>query len=342
MTAANLEKQSTLPEGCMMRPSTVEDAEAAAYVFTETSRVRGDNEVINPDDIREGWTEPDFDLAKSSRVVVAPDGKIVAVATVWDNFSKPVHPYVSWEVLHVPERNAIALTLLNWCDERAKEAIDRCPPEARISWITGILEGYAPDEDIMKAMDMKPTRYFNRMLIHLEKEPEAPVLPNGISIRTYQHPEELTTLVQAREEAWRDHFGYVERPLDEILKDWQRFIETDKLFDASLWYLAIDDASGEIAGMVLARIEDHEDPTVSYVNIVATRRAWRSQGIAKGLLRHAFREFWQRGRKVITLFVDDTSPTGANRLYEQIGMHVSRQYTRYEKELRAGVELANT
>src|SRR5688572_33472350 len=75
MTAANLEKQATLPEGCVMRPSTVEDAEAAAYVFTETSRVRGDNEVINPDDIREGWTEPDFDLAKSSRVVVAPDGR---------------------------------------------------------------------------------------------------------------------------------------------------------------------------------------------------------------------------------------------------------------------------
>ena len=32
--------------------------------------------------------------------------------------------------------------------------------------------------------------------------------------------------------------------------------------------------------------------------------------------------------------------TGATRLYERGGMHVSRKYNTYEKELRSGIELS--
>jgi hypothetical protein len=40
--------------------------------------------------------------------------------------------------------------------------------------------------------------------------------------------------------------------------------------------------------------------------------------------------------------VDASSLTGAVRLYERAGMHVARQYDRYEKELRSGKELMTT
>jgi hypothetical protein len=42
----------------------------------------------------------------------------------------------------------------------------------------------------------------------------------------------------------------------------------------------------------------------------------------------------------VGLGVDADSLTGATRLYEKAGMHVVRELATYEKELRAGEELA--
>jgi len=58
------------------------------------------------------------------------------------------------------------------------------------------------------------------------------------------------------------------------------------------------------------------------------------------LLKHAFAAFYANGSKRAGLGVDADSLTGALRLYEHAGMHVSRQFNQYEKELRPGRELA--
>ncbi len=45
--------------------------------------------------------------------------------------------------------------------------------------------------------------------------------------------------------------------------------------------------------------------------------------------------FYERGRRVAGVSTD--SRTGALGLYEKVGMHVERQYTRYRKELEVGL-----
>jgi ribosomal protein S18 acetylase RimI-like enzyme len=335
------EDSIALPSGYTARATQLEDAEAVARVYEEASRTRGDNEVNDPDALREDWAAPGFDLQKSSRVVLNAAGEIVGMITVWDYTPPPVHPFVSWDVLPLPERPQIARALLAWGEERAKEATPRCPENVRVSYKTATLAGYAADEQLLTDMGLTPLRYFNRMLINMTETPAPVTFPPGFTVRTLNHPEEFETLIRAREEAWRDHYGYVERPIEEVYKSWHHWIESDKLFDPTLWFVALDDASGEIAGMVLGRMEDWEDPTVGYVNIVAVRPAWRKRGLAAALLQHAFGALWQRGRQSVSLFVDSSSPTGAGRLYERAGMHISRQYVHYEKELRPGIELAN-
>lgn len=49
--------------------------------------------------------------------------------------------------------------------------------------------------------------------------------------------------------------------------------------------------------------------------------------------------FYKRGFKRVILGVDSQSLTGAQRLYEQVGMRVNMRIGRYEKELRPGREL---
>ena len=58
------------------------------------------------------------------------------------------------------------------------------------------------------------------------------------------------------------------------------------------------------------------------------------------LLLHTFGEFYRRGQPTVVLGVDAQNLTGALRLYERAGMHVSMRFTTYEKELHAGEELA--
>jgi mycothiol synthase len=333
----------TLPEGYSLRATTLDDAEAVAEFFRATSLQRDDDETFSPELLRNDWVAPNFDLALSSRLVIAPDGSIVGAITVFDSAEVPVSVYSNWDVLHTdPHAHAIGLCLLEWGENRSRQAIDRCPPEARVSMKAGTKQGYAPDEAILNEFGMTPSRYFNRMLINMTEPPIAPALPAGYSLTSYAVRNDLRDLVIAKDDIWRDHYGYVEQSIESIMEDWQHWLSTDKKLSLDMWYLALDDATNEIVGMVLCRDEEWDDPKAGYVAIVGVRRAHRKQGIAEILLRKSFAEFWKRGRKDVSLFVDGSNPTGATRLYARAGMHLSRTYTQYQKELRAGIELTNT
>ncbi|MER6329485.1 GNAT family N-acetyltransferase [Streptomyces sp. NPDC001034] len=68
-----------------------------------------------------------------------------------------------------------------------------------------------------------------------------------------------------------------------------------------------------------------------YVERVAVRRDQRNRGIARLLLREAFRAFYRQGKRGCTLWTH--SDTGALPLYERIGMTVRRSSTVYGKAL---------
>jgi ribosomal protein S18 acetylase RimI-like enzyme len=96
----------------------------------------------------------------------------------------------------------------------------------------------------------------------------------------------------------------------------------------------------EIAAVCLCRPTSHDDPDMAWVNTLGVRRPWRRQGLALALLHDTFGHFYRDGQKRVGLGVDASSLTGATRLYEKAGMHVSRQYDTYEKELRSGRDLS--
>ena len=113
---------------------------------------------------------------------------------------------------------------------------------------------------------------------------------------------------------------------------WEQHTIKRESFDPALWFLALD--GDEIAGVVLCYAPEEED--IGWVGQLAVRRPWRRRGLGPALLRHAFGEFYQRGRPAVGLGVDAANPSGATRLYERAGMRVVRQFDAYEKELRAG------
>jgi ribosomal protein S18 acetylase RimI-like enzyme len=99
-------------------------------------------------------------------------------------------------------------------------------------------------------------------------------------------------------------------------------------------------AGDEIAAISLCRAQITDDPEMGFVDTLGVRRPWRRQGLALALLHHTFTEFKNRGQKRVGLGVDAASLTGATKLYEKAGMHVSRQFDNYAKILRPGKDIS--
>ncbi len=113
----------------------------------------------------------------------------------------------------------------------------------------------------------------------------------------------------------------------------------DEHYDPTLWYLAFD--RDQIAGGAICRPVSWEDPDAGWVRSLFVRRPWRRRELALALLRHAFLEFRKRGKQRVGLEVDAENLTGATQLYKKAGMHVTRQYDRYEFEVRPGIKYSN-
>ncbi len=61
-----------------------------------------------------------------------------------------------------------------------------------------------------------------------------------------------------------------------------------------------------------------------YVRTLGVARDFRGRGLATLLLEHSFVYYRDRGRRAVQLGVDSESPTGANHLYEKVGMRPLR------------------
>jgi ribosomal protein S18 acetylase RimI-like enzyme len=181
-------------------------------------------------------------------------------------------------------------------------------------------------------------RYAFRMIIEMDAPPPEPVIPEGIAIRPFVREKQMRSLFEAVREAFKDHWGYVESPFEEDLKEWVHWIDNDPDHDPSLWFLALQ--GDEVVGMSLCRLKVAEDPGMGYVDTLGVRRPWRRRGVALALLHHSFGELYRRGQGKVGLDVDAQSLTGATRVYEKAGMRVQRQATTYEKELRSGRDLS--
>ncbi|MFH8342479.1 GNAT family N-acetyltransferase [Streptomyces sp. AM6-12] len=166
----------------------------------------------------------------------------------------------------------------------------------------------------------------------LPEEPEVPEPPAGITVRAFRAGDEEAAY-RLTEDAF-DEWQQRRKPYAE----WARHTVGRATFAPAASPLAF--AGGRLVGAVLSL--DPGDPALDadavgkegYVERVAVRRDHRDRGIARLLLREAFRAFYLQGKRSCVLFTH--SDTGALPLYERIGMTVRRSSTVYGKALVTG------
>jgi mycothiol synthase len=319
-----------------LRPTTLDDMTGALALANACSRALLGADEFTIEDYRNSWDDPARDIAADTRIAQIADGTIVGCAELWNNA-----PYVGcwiWACVHPAFcGQGIGTALMDWAEQRARVALDRAPAGTRIVLEASTYSSHQPSIDLLSERGYSAVHRRLSMARDLDDQLPAPVWPPGITVHTMQPGQELA-VYRAKNEAFRDHWGHVEAPEQDGFALWQHRRLNDSSYDPSLWFLALD--GDEIAGFALCQLKTSEDSAMGWVGSLGVRRPWRRRGVAKALLYHSFGALRRRRQARIGLDVDAESLTGATRLYEQAGMRVIRQTIFFEKELRAGVDLA--
>lgn len=259
---------------------------------------------VTEDELRTWLATPSLVPERDIRLL-EENGRTIGYADVY--FAENTERWWS-DVKAAPDADAddVFGRFVGWLEERADRGVLRV-------WTAA---GDARTVDAFRRLGFEEHRHSYRMEIALADRQREAVWPEGIAVRTYRDEDErlvYDTVV----EVWLDASDPVEEPFDE----WRHWTTKRESFDPLLWFLAFD--GGEIAGFSLCR-QDDTDPSAGYVASLGVLRPWRRRGLGEALLLHSFRAFRERGWSRATLGVDASSPTGATRLYERVGMTVYR------------------
>lgn len=280
---------------------------------------------LTVEDLLDDWKL--VDLERNAWLVSEPSGRVVGYGEVQVRAGVQLRIYLT--VHPDRRREGIGEALLNQIEQRAAELVPEAPEGARVT-----IEGFAPggreiERNLARKHGYAHTRTFWRMEITMRQAPPEPVLPDGVTVRVYDPVRDARAVFEATEDAFADHWNHLPMSYEEWIAHTER-----PDFDPTLWFIAFH--GDEIVGTALCRVQAE----MGWIGTLGVRRAWRRRGLGRALLLHSFGEWWRRGQPRVGLGVDSSSLTGATRLYESAGMHVSERYDRYEKVLRDGLDLA--
>jgi mycothiol synthase len=290
----------------LVRELREEDADAVAALFVEAW---GESRRMDGGEIRE-WVGNQA-LKPENLLVLEHAGRIAGYFDVWvegDVADLDVAAPGCWdEAFDLAESHAASLG--------AKRARSFVADEHDVG-------------ELIRDRGYRPIRSSWTMEIELGVEaPREPVLPDGIEIRPYRHPEDEQLVYEAVQDAFADHWEF--HPA--TIEHWREFSVKARNFEPELWLVAWD--GDEIAGASCNYPERFGDPGYGWVGTLGVRRPWRRRGVGEALLRRSFAALHARGPRKVRLSVDAENPTGATRLYERVGMHVQRRSNIWERSL---------
>src|SRR5215212_9731738 len=322
--------ETILTSDLKLRPAQWEDLNEVAQLMHDVWEDDGDTTMAaTPEDLMIRWKKPGFDLERDTFVVETLDGRLVG----YDQFDNLyMHAILEAEGYVHPQfkGRGIGTFLLRTVEKRAYEEMHLAESEVRISLRSPINNRDQVAHELHKKEGYSPLRYYWRMEINLTASPAPANFPEGIELHPLIKDEHARAVLDAQNESFRDHWGNHA----ETYEQWAPRKFGRKEFDPSLWMIAWENRSAQIAGFSLNRYRGG----IGWIGTLGVRRPWRKRGLGEALLLHSFAEFYKRGTTTIGLGVDAQNPTGATRLYQKVGMHAASEFVIYEKELRAGHE----
>ena len=316
-----------------VRPAKMRDAAAVASVCNAWSVCTRGSSETSKEDVQRNWRRSGVGIGADTRVVETSEAGIVGYAA-FDN-SHQDYARIRGSIYMDPEHRDAEIedNLLDWIDDRAHEALQHIPTGTRVVLSHLVMAQDESRRDLLLSRGYGLVHHSIRMRVELPQLTQAVELrvPAGISIRSCDRSKDLAAVSTVVQEAFQEHWGFVERPSEEDVDRYERWLNDDPNIDMRVWHLACN--ATEVIGVCLGTSSYSGNPKQAYIFTLGVREAWRGKGVGRALLAHAIGTFGARGCTAVDLDVDTANVTGALRLYECAGMRARWQVDEYEKDL---------
>lgn len=317
-----------LPSGLTSRVGSAADASAYLEIVRRVDLACCGESTSTLEECLDDITSPTLDGQRGSVVVEGSTGAAVAVMQCFNELAHGRGVFADTFIdpqLDAPVADALADALV-LAALRYADAIAATLPDTRPLVKTGL---YANDRAFRGALDragFEQHRVHWRMRIdHDPATPPVAVTPSGVTIRPHTGSEaDWAIAYEVLNTAFADYYDFHARPYDVWMEEM-----TSALHEVGLWGFA--DTGNAVVG-VCVRNKRYASNGFGYIAGLGVLREHRGRGIAKALLAHAFAEDARAGLVGTLLHGDSTNPTGAMRLYEQMGMQADREYLAYRRE----------
>ena len=309
-------------------PPARDDDPALVALLAAMEAVDRRGETYEPEDIDDEWasvwSHPETDA------LYGWDGAEL-VAFAWLKAMpglREAHRVACWGgVRPSHRRRGIGTHLFAWTLERSVDLAARFDPALPTSVQVDAADHQTDVLIVARRAGFAPVRRFLEL-----GRPTAlavPLLPAPVGLDLVPWSGELDEAARlAHQEAFADHWGSEPRSAEE----WAQWYTGHRSFRPELSVVAVEPASGEVAALVLTAAYPQDwdlGPVEAWINTVGTRRAWRGQGVARWLMAEVLRRVATDGTgfERTILGVDAENPTGALRLYRDLGYEDVRAVT---------------
>ena len=292
---------------------------------------------LNAEETRAFSNIPGFSLADDSYVAVK-DGVFQGYINVWTPGNTPVRPWLDFYVAPGARGTGITEKLLQWGLKRAEHVYQRLPDNARVvATVKNTVADFVP---ILEKSGFESNRQSLRMRIDFDGKLPQANFSDGFHVVSMAEHRHLIDFVKVYRTAFQDLRGFTNDSLENRLARWQRDLEVHREYFNPEYFLLLREGNTD-AGVLMAWKSSRFDDDLGWVSVLGILSGYRRRGLASNLLYHFFNLMYRDGQKGVGLSVDGSSLTGANRLYEKVGMRPFVVIHNYELELRSGIELSN-
>ena len=317
--------------GLTWRPLTRDDVPALTRLLNAVEEADAAPFRTSAEEVDDEFDGEWKDHARDTLAGVDADGEIRAYARVNQppGDARVVRAFLDGAVHPQWRGRGIGREVLAWETARGRQLLAASGKE-----LPGRLAVFTQDAAeatvrLARASGFTPVRFYAEMRRPLDAELPPIGAPDGLRIVPWTT--ELDDQVRlAHNEAFADHWGSEPRTAEE-------WVQGRSMFAPAWSFVAVDDATGEVAGYLLSGRYEHDWPVIGYragyTDLLGVRRAWRGRRLAAALLATVMAAYRADGMDMAELGVDTANQSGAHRLYEGLGYAVFHSSTMFSIEL---------
>ncbi|HEU5015974.1 MAG TPA: GNAT family N-acetyltransferase [Roseiflexaceae bacterium] len=282
------------------------------------------------DDLRLEFSDPRLDPAQDLRVWENEDGQVIGFGQLWiDRAGEKADGYLYFKVLPAARNNGVEDDIMEWGTERMHAVAAECGKPA-------ILSSSAREEDsarraLLERYGLVANRFFFRMQRPLDQPIPEPQFPTGFTLTHTNGLSDAERWVAAYNQSFIDHWNFHPSTVERH----QHWL-TDPKYCTDLDLVAVTE-DDTVAAFCFCFIDpdsnERNNRREGSINLLGVRRGFRKLGLGRAMLLAGMRALKDAGMDVVKLGVDAENPSGALRLYENVGFEVVYTNVAYAKDI---------